>query len=107
MQTEALRLNRTRPRFITGISARPSMKRRYDEAGETLLHESTHRTGSQRILAPALVQHGRIDEAKVVIRQFVLAHPSSTTEHWAATQHSSREIDCEHFMEDCLTAGIP
>src|SRR5215470_5792539 len=59
---------------------------RYEDAAETLRHEATHRSGSQRILAASLAQLGRIEEAKVEAAQFLAAHPRFSTQRWADTQ---------------------
>jgi TolB-like protein/Tfp pilus assembly protein PilF len=80
---------------------------RYEEAVETLRHESTHRSGSQRILAASLAQLGRIEEAKVEAAQFLAAHPQFSAQHWADTQPFQREADRQHFIEGYLKAGLP
>ena len=80
---------------------------RYDDAVETLRHESTHRSGSQRILAASLAQLGRIDEAKVEAAQFLAAHPQFSTSSWANVQPFRREADLQCFVDGYLKAGLP
>jgi Tfp pilus assembly protein PilF len=80
---------------------------RYEDAVETLRHEATHRLGSQRILAAALAQLDRLDEAKLEAGQFLAAHPHFSVRHWASTQPFQRETDRQHFIEGYLKAGLP
>ncbi len=80
---------------------------RYEDAVETLRHESTHRLGSQRILAAALAQLGRVEEAKVEAEQFLAAHPHFSMQHWANTQPFQREMDRQHFIDGYVKAGLP
>jgi len=42
--------------------------------------------GSRRILARSLAQVGRIDEAKVEAREFLVASPHFSMDYWARTQ---------------------
>jgi TolB-like protein/class 3 adenylate cyclase len=79
----------------------------YEDAVETLRHESTHRTGSQRILAASLAQLGRLEEASVEARQFLATHPQFSARHWAQTQPFRREADRQHFIDGYLKAGLP
>jgi TolB-like protein len=80
---------------------------RYQEAVDTLVHPVTRRTLSQRILAAALAQLGRHDEAKAEAREFLAANPHFTITHWAATDHFDRESDRQHFVDGYLKAGLP
>jgi TolB-like protein/class 3 adenylate cyclase len=79
---------------------------RYKDAVETLQHELTHRSGSQRVLAASLAQLGRMEEAKVEAVQFLAAHPHFSIMHWASIQ-PFREADRQHFIEGYLKAGLP
>jgi len=79
---------------------------RYEDAVETLRHEATHRSGSQRILAASLAQLGRTEEAKVEAAQFLVAHPHFSIERWACIQ-PFREADRQHFVDGYLKAGLP
>jgi TolB-like protein/class 3 adenylate cyclase len=80
---------------------------RYEDAVETLRHESTHRTGSQRILAASLAQLGRMEEAKVEAAQFLSANPHFSVQHWARTQPFQNEEHRQHFVDGYLKAGLP
>jgi TolB-like protein len=79
----------------------------YEAAVETLRHESTHRLGSQRILAASLAQLGRMEEAKAEAAQFLAAHPHFSIQHWGNTQPFQREADRQHFFDGYLKAGLP
>jgi TolB-like protein/tetratricopeptide (TPR) repeat protein len=81
--------------------------RHYDDAVETLRHKSTHRLGSQRILAAALAQLGQMDEARVEARQFLAAHPNFSAREWADAQPFEHDADRQHFVEGYLKAGLP
>jgi TolB-like protein len=80
---------------------------RYEDAVETLLHKSTHRSGSQRILAASLAQLGRMEEAKIEAAQFLAAHPHFSAKQWENTVPFQREADSRHFVEGYLKAGLP
>ena len=81
--------------------------RRYEEAVETLMNPVTRRTLSQRILAAALAQLGRIEEARIEAAEFLATNPHFTIAHWAATDHFDRESDRQHFVEGYVKAGLP
>jgi len=81
--------------------------RRYEDAVETLRHEATHRSGSQRILAASLAQLGRIEEAKVEAAQFLAAHPRFSAQDWADNQPLRRGADLQNFIDGYLKAGLP
>ena len=81
--------------------------RLYEDAVETLLHEATRRSGSQRILAASLAQLGRIEEAKVEAAQFLAAHPHFSTRDWADNQPFWRQADLQNFIDGYLKAGLP
>ena len=79
---------------------------RYEDAIETLRHEATHRSGSQRILAASLAQLGRVEEAKVEAAQFLAVHPHFSTHQWANAQPFQHEI-LKRFVDGYLKAGLP
>jgi TolB-like protein len=80
---------------------------RYEDAVGTLRHETTHRSGSQRILAASLAQLGRMEEARVEAQQFLAAHPQFSAQHWAETQPFRRDADRQRFVDGYLMAGLP
>ena len=80
---------------------------RYEDAVETLRHETTHRLGSQRILAASLAQLGRIEEAKAEAAQFMAAHPRFSARQWADIQPFRREGDLRRFIDGYMKACLP
>lgn len=79
----------------------------YDEAVTTLRHRSTHRLGSQRILAASLARLGRLDEAAAEARQFLRSYPEFSVRHWADTQPFRNESDLQLFVDGYIQAGLP
>jgi TolB-like protein/class 3 adenylate cyclase len=80
---------------------------RYEDAVATLRHETTYRTGSQRILAASLAQLGRLEEAKVEAGQFLASNPHFSIGHWANTQPFRQKEDRQHFIDGYMKAGLP
>jgi TolB-like protein len=80
---------------------------RYEDAVNTLRHESTHRLGSQRILAAGLAQLGRVEEARAEAQQFLVAHPLFSIQSWAGAQPFQHEADRQKFIDGYLKAGLP
>ena len=80
---------------------------RYDDAIGTLRHQFTHRLGSQRTLAAALAQLGRMEEARAEARQFMVAHPLFSVTEWATAQPFQHEADRQNFIDGYLKAGLP
>jgi TolB-like protein/Tfp pilus assembly protein PilF len=80
---------------------------RYEDAADTLRHEATRGMGSQRILAAALAQLGRLEEAKAEAGQFLASHPHFSMQHWADTQPFRHETDRQHFIDGYVKAGLP
>jgi TolB-like protein len=81
--------------------------RRYEEAVETLQHDSCRGTGSQRILAAALAQLERYSDAREVTRQFLITFPDFSLSDWARTQPFRHSRDLQHFKEGYIKAGLP
>lgn len=105
---KALRLNPHPPGWyywLLGLAQYAAT--RYGDAIVTLRHESTHRTGSQRILAASLAQVGRLEEARAEARQFLAANPHFSMDYRARTQPFRFESDRQHFIEGYLRAGLP
>jgi TolB-like protein len=82
---------------------------RYEKVIETLGHGDVHGIGigSQRLLAGALAQLGRLDEAREVARQFLTVLPQFTVSSWAKTMPFRDSRDRQHFIEGYLKAGLP
>ena len=81
--------------------------RRYEEVVETFRQDEGRTIGSQRNSAGALAQLGRLDEAREMARQFLLAVPQFTISSWAATLPFRDPRDRQHFIDGYLMAGLP
>lgn len=104
----AFRLNPYSPRvYYWTLGFANYAARRYEDAVEALRREATYRTGSQRILAAALAQLGRIEEARREAAEFLSRNPDFRARSWADA-HPFRDLaDREHFVEGYLKAGLP
>jgi adenylate cyclase len=81
--------------------------RRYQDTVKTLHHEVARGTGSQRILAAALAQLGRIEEAREAAAEFLKVIPHFSVRQWASTQPFRNAADLQHFVDGYLAAGLP
>jgi TolB-like protein len=80
---------------------------RYQDAVETLRHESARGPGVRRILAAALAQLGRMTEAREEARKFLLEFPHFSAKQWGTTQPFRNDGDRQHFIEGYVKAGLP
>ena len=81
--------------------------RRYDEIVDLFLSTPPQSIGSQRNLAAAFAQLGRIDEARVITSQFMEAVPQFTINSWISVLPFHDEGDRQHFIDGYLLAGFP
>jgi hypothetical protein len=81
--------------------------RQYSQAIEVLEHDSCRGTGAERILAAALAQLGRMDEARAAARRFMTTHPQFTIASWTRTQPFRDAKDLQHFVDGYVKAGLP
>ena len=63
--------------------------------------------GSQRLLAGALAQLGRLDEARATAQKFMHDTPNFTISRWAETLPVRDPHQLDHFVEGYLKAGLP
>jgi tetratricopeptide (TPR) repeat protein len=80
---------------------------RYEDAVETLRHQATRRTLSQRILAASLAQLGRLEEASEEAGQFLTSNPHFSIQQWASSQPFRHHSDRQHFVDGYIKAGLP
>jgi adenylate cyclase len=80
---------------------------RYQDAVETLRHESAGGPGARRILAAALAQLGRLKQARREGRRFLLAFPQFSAKQWGRTHPFPNDADRQHFIEGYIKAGLP
>lgn len=79
----------------------------YEEAVTMLRREEMRGKASQRILAASLAQLGRIDEAAIEARRFLMNYPGFTTRGWGEIHPFRFDRDRERFIEGYLKAGLP
>jgi tetratricopeptide (TPR) repeat protein len=79
----------------------------YKDAVETLQHDAARGTGSQRLLAGALAQLGRIAEAKEEARLYLARIPHFSVQNWSSTQYFRHDRDRQHFIDGYIKAGFP
>jgi TolB-like protein/Tfp pilus assembly protein PilF len=81
--------------------------RQYERAIVTLRQDVTYGTPSRSILAAALAQLGRIEEARVEARLFMADYPTFRIESFLDTQPFRNKADREHFGQGYRKAGLP
>ncbi|HEV8390260.1 MAG TPA: adenylate/guanylate cyclase domain-containing protein [Dongiaceae bacterium] len=105
---KAFRLNPMPPPWYYLLLGQAEYARKnYDKALAPLRHESTYRTHSRRILAAALAQLGRLDEARREAMLFLVTNPHFTISHWADYKGFGDEAVRAHFVEGYRKAGLP
>ncbi len=80
---------------------------RYQDAVETLRHESARAPIARRILAAALAQLGRMAEAREEARKFLVEFPHFSAQQWGSTQPFHNDADRRHFIDGYIKAGLP
>jgi TolB-like protein/class 3 adenylate cyclase len=104
----ALRLNPHPPAwYYWGQGEAEYAARQYEKAVTTLRGEATYGTPSRSILAAALAQLGRIEEARLEGRLFMVDYPSFRIESFLDTQPFRNRADREHFAEGYRKAALP
>lgn len=78
---------------------------RYAEVVATL--GDVERAPSIRLLAAALAQLGRVDEARRIAATFLELMPDFSIQRWLATQNLQRAEDAAHFADGYRKAGLP
>lgn len=105
---QALRLNPHPPAWYYWLKGEAEYAaRQYKESIATLRLEVTYGTPSRSILAAALAQLGRIEEARVEGRLFMADYPDFRIETFLDTQPFRHKADREHFADGYRKAGIP
>ena len=105
---QAMRLNPYPPpwyRWMQGFILHASGL--YEQAVETLTHETMRGTASGRILAASLAQLGRMDEARTAASEFLKIVPSFRISEWIASQPLVEDTIRRRFVEGYSKAGLP
>jgi adenylate cyclase len=79
----------------------------YEAAVKTLSNQATYRTVSRRLLAAALAQLGRLDEAREEGRLFLVLNPHFKISYWVETQPFRDLPTRDRFVEGMRKAGLP
>ena len=80
---------------------------RYQDAVDALRHESAGGPGVRRILAAALAQLGRLQEARAEARIFLSQFPHFSAQEWGRGQPFQYDADRQHFIDGYVKAGLP
>jgi hypothetical protein len=80
---------------------------RYEDVVATLNISGVERAPSGRLLAAALAQLGRIDEARATAKAFLRLMPGFSIRRWLKTQNLQRQQDADRFAEGYRRAGLP
>jgi TolB-like protein len=83
------------------------MAKRYEKVVEIVRRDDARALGSQRLLAGALAQLGRLDEAREVGQKFLSEMPSFTIASWVKTLPVRDPRQLDHFIEGYRKAGLP
>jgi TolB-like protein/class 3 adenylate cyclase/Tfp pilus assembly protein PilF len=105
---QALRLNPYPPAwYYWGKGEAEYAARQYENAVATLRHDATYGTPSRSILAAALAQLGRLEEARTEGRLFMADYPDFRIESFLDTQPFRHRADREHFADGYRKVGVP
>jgi TolB-like protein len=79
----------------------------YEGTIQTLSNVATRRSGSQRILAAALAQLGRIEDARLEAAEFLSRNAHFSISDWLAGHPPRSAADLDRFAEGYRLAGLP
>jgi len=79
----------------------------YEAAVKILQRDETYRTGSRRILAAALAELGRMEEAREEAQMFMTTYPHFTIKNWIESQSFRDFAMRNRFVEAYRKAGLP
>jgi TolB-like protein len=81
--------------------------KQYAEVVDVVQHDDARALGSQRLLAGALAQLGRLEEAREIGRQFMREMPNFTIGSWVKSLPVRDLRQLDHFIEAYRAAGLP
>ena len=107
MQT-AFRLNPHPPGFYyTALGWSQYAAAMFSEAAETLSRNAVLGAAPRRILAAALAQLGRLDEARREALAFLASAPTFTVGEWGRNRPFKHDADRQRFISGFVKAGLP
>jgi len=83
------------------------LNREYEAAVRTLQRSEVFGTASHRILAAALAQLGRIDDARREGALYCMSTPGFRISRWLALHAYGDPATLEHYADGCRKAGLP
>ncbi len=105
---KALRLNPHPPGYYfwsLGLAQYAAGK--YEAVVKTLSNEATYRTESRRVLAAALAQLGRLEEAREAAKLYLAGNPHFRISHWLETMPYRDIATRDRLVEGMRKAGLP
>jgi tetratricopeptide (TPR) repeat protein len=79
----------------------------YEAAVKTLKNEATYGTETRRLLAAALAQLGRLEEAREEARLYLLANAHFRISHWIESQPYRDMAMRDRIVEGLRKVGLP
>ena len=83
------------------------LNRDYEGAVKTLQRSEVFGTASHRILAAALAQLGRIDDARREAELYIASTPGFRISRWVAMHAYGDPATLAHYADGCRKAGLP
>ncbi len=83
------------------------LNRDYEGAVKTLQRSEVFGTASHRILAAALAQLGRIDDARREAELYIASTPGFRISRWVALHAYCDAATMAHYADGCRKAGLP
>jgi TolB-like protein len=80
---------------------------RYEDVVATLTISGIERAPSGRLLAAALAQLGRTEEARATAAAFLTLMPTFSIRRWLTTQNLQRQQHADRFADGYRRAGLP
>jgi tetratricopeptide (TPR) repeat protein len=105
---KALRLNPHPPGwYFWSLGLAQFIAGQYEAAVKTLRNDATYRTESRRILAAALAQLGRLEEAREEAKLYLAGNPQFRINHWIDTLPYRDIATRDRVVEGMRKAGLP
>ena len=105
---KALRLNPRPPSYyFWNLGAAQYVAEQYEAAVKTLRNEATYRTGSRNLLAAALAQLGRLEEAREEAKLYLARNSQFSISHWVETSPFRDMALRDRVAEGMRKAGLP
>jgi adenylate cyclase len=107
---KAMRLNPSHPGDWTSfLAAGYYFAQRYSEAVDALVRKGRLFFGDHRLLAASYTQLGRMDEARVHVKEILKINPKFTLSRFRTTLQKvfKNETDIEHYIDGLRKAGLP